>query len=131
MTQMMLRALEHSIQKNGPEIKKIIAMEEMAELTQQISKDLRGQLDRDHLIEEYADVMICMQMLKLIHHMSDGEINAVIEAKIGRQMQRDGITLPELASGCDGCEWQDPTQDQCFDGHLQSVGCKEWDGEQD
>lgn len=81
--------LAESIRLNGKEIKEIITMEELAELSQQVSKDLRGKLDRGHLIEEMADVYICLQMLKLIHEINDNDIQDWIDYKIDRQIRRD------------------------------------------
>lgn len=51
------KAVEH----HGIETTGIICMEEMAELQQQISKYLRGCGDRLCLLEEMADVYICLK----------------------------------------------------------------------
>lgn len=49
----------------GQAIQKVVAMEEMAELTQAISKSLRG---KDHNVEEeIADVEIMVTQLKLMY----------------------------------------------------------------
>ena len=41
----------------------IIAMEELAELQQAISKGLRGKLNYDNITEEIADVQICLNWI--------------------------------------------------------------------
>lgn len=49
----------------------IIAMEELAELQQAISKGLRGKLDNDNLHEEVADVLIILEWVKHYFKMND------------------------------------------------------------
>lgn len=62
----------------------VIAMEELNELGQQISKVLRGKLDKNHLIEEVADVIIALQYVKQICNISETEIDNAIQYKIKR-----------------------------------------------
>ncbi len=85
--------LASSIKINGEQKKKIICMEEPAELIQAVSKDIRGRLDRDNLVEEMADVMICLEMLKIMHHVKDEELQKWIDHKIDRQMERDKAVI--------------------------------------
>lgn len=87
--------LASSIKINGEQKKKIICMEEPAELIQAVSKDIRGRLDRDNMIEEMADVMICLEMLKIMHHVKDEELQKWIDYKIDRQMERDKAVMEE------------------------------------
>ena len=89
MLSIFKNAMKKSIELYGKTIKEVICMEELAELQQQVSKDIRGQLDRDHLIEEFGDVVICLEWLKIIHNISDEEINQWIKRKMIRQYQRD------------------------------------------
>jgi hypothetical protein len=40
---------------------------------------------------------------------------------------RDYIVDPqesEMHPDCKECEWKDPSQAQCYDGHIQRIGCK-------
>ena len=62
----------------------VIAMEELNELGQQISKVLRGKLDKSHLTEEVADVIIALQYVKQICNISETEIDNAIQYKIKR-----------------------------------------------
>lgn len=62
----------------------IIVMEELAELSQQVSKTLRGQEDRMHLLEELADVYIGNEFVKSICGFSDNEIAKAINVKLDR-----------------------------------------------
>lgn len=54
----------------------IIAMEELAELQQAISKGLRGKLDRDNLAEEIADVLIVIDWIAEKFEISLAEVEA-------------------------------------------------------
>lgn len=62
----------------------IIVMEELAELSQQVSKTLRGQEDRMHLLEELADVYIGNEFVKNVCGFSDDEIAKAINVKLNR-----------------------------------------------
>ena len=66
----------------------IIDMEEMAELTQEISKHIRGKGERYSLIEEMADVQICLYHLQNLYNISDESLNRAVNVKIQRCAQR-------------------------------------------
>ena len=53
----------------------IIAMEELAELQQALSKFLRKIPNMDNLHEEYADVLICLEWIKQYCQLDDEEID--------------------------------------------------------
>ncbi len=78
-----------SINIHGQNLKETIAIEEMSELIKEICKDQRGELRRDNLVEEFADVMICMRMLSLIHDIKPEEVQRWIDNKVARQKRRD------------------------------------------
>lgn len=82
-------SLARSIRHSGSFIKHVVCMEELAELQQAVSKFIRGKGDRDNLIEEIADVIICIENIKILHFISDTEINEQISYKIDRQIQRE------------------------------------------
>lgn len=63
-------------------------MEECAEIIQTISKAKRGKINRDNMIEEIADVLICIEMLKQMYMISDEKINKWIEKKQEREVKR-------------------------------------------
>lgn len=48
-----------------------VCMEEMAELTKELSKNLRGQDNTAHIAEEIADVEIMLEQLKLMFSIRD------------------------------------------------------------
>ena len=51
----------------GVESQMVMAIEEMAELTQQLTKGLRGQGTLDKLSEEIADVEIMLEQLRVMN----------------------------------------------------------------
>lgn len=88
--------IQKLIDKNGIQIQSNIAMEECAELIQAISKCLRSKeivpmTVREHLIEEMADVQICLEQLQVMFHISDTEILCWKEAKENRLLTREGL----------------------------------------
>lgn len=83
------------IQHYGVENQSTVCMEECAELIQAISKAKRGKINRDNMIEEIADVLICIEMLKQMYMISDEKINKWIEKKQARETER--ISQHELS----------------------------------
>lgn len=77
-----------SIQHYGKNNQSTVCMEECAELIQAISKAKRGKINRDNMIEEIADVLICIEMLKQMYMISDEKINKWIEKKQAREVKR-------------------------------------------
>lgn len=77
-----------SIQHYGQDNQSTVCMEECAELIQAISKAKRGKIDRNNMEEEIADVLICVEMLKLMYMISDEKINKWIEKKQAREAER-------------------------------------------
>lgn len=79
-------------------------IEEMAELTQAINKYWRKQLscgsfpypleknskEEKAIIEEMADVEICISQLKYLLCIKDTDIDHIIEQKLNRQLERIG-----------------------------------------
>lgn len=82
---------ERAIALYGGESQSMAAMEECAELAQAISKCIREPHDeeaRKHLVEEMADVLICLQQLKSIYEVSDLELDFWTASKLGRLERR-------------------------------------------
>lgn len=72
-----------------------IAQEECAELIQAISKIARGKNNpdgyfelKDHLVEEMADVIVCINQLQQMFDISDKQLEMEINVKINRQLKR-------------------------------------------
>lgn len=83
--------------KNGM-IQEVIWIEELGELQHEITKSLRGMLNKEHLIEELADVLICLEQLKIKYNISDEELQKWIDYKYNRNCKRQeqtrGMTRP-------------------------------------
>lgn len=93
---MRQKLIEKVIDKNGITNQLFIAVEECAELQQAISKCYRNKElipteVRENLIEEMADVQICLEQLQVIFHISDTEILCWKEAKENRLKNRENL----------------------------------------
>ena len=62
----------------------IITIEELNELSQQITKVLRGKYDKVHLLEEFVDVFLTLGSLKEVLNISDKEIRIASSVKYYR-----------------------------------------------
>ena len=85
--------IARSIDHYGEEIQATVCMEECAELIQAISKMIRrndelSEEDYDHLEEEVADVLICIETLKQIYSIPDLNIKEWIERTQKRMINR-------------------------------------------
>ena len=80
--------IAESILHYGKNNQSTVCMEECAELIQAISKAKRGKINRDNMIEEIADVLICIELLKQMYMISDEKINKWIEKKQAREAER-------------------------------------------
>lgn len=76
--------LKTVIAQNGSILQMIIAMEEMSELTKELSKSIRGFNNRDAVLEEVADVYIMLMQIEIIHGIEMNELVAMIEKKLER-----------------------------------------------
>lgn len=90
---MRKEVIEKAINKYGLLTQSVVAMEECAELAQAVSKCIRAKdfiptNEHENLCEEMADVLICIEMLKIMYHVSEEEVNDWIEAKVNRLEKR-------------------------------------------
>ena len=84
----------------GEDAQALVHMEECAELIQAISKmqrirkeclageDIDDSDAYSNLVEEMADVLICMEQLKEIYCISDSELRMMVDKKTVRQEAR-------------------------------------------
>lgn len=77
--------ISNSIKSCNWKTKCTIAMEEFAELQQEVSKQIRGCDDRFGLLEEMADAYICLEFLKSIFHISESDVLRAIDVKLKRE----------------------------------------------
>ena len=80
--------VKKSIEHYGKDVQSTVCMEECSELIQAISKEKRGKSDKDHLAEEMADVIICIEMLKQIYNITEDEIYSWVINKQERIIKR-------------------------------------------
>lgn len=79
-----LKVMEKAIDTFGEGMQKIVAMEELAELQQALSKDIRG---KEHNVEEeIADVYIMLWQLGIMYDKK--KIDECIDKKIDRLDKR-------------------------------------------
>ena len=88
--------IQKLIKKNGIRYQSGIAQEECAELIQAISKCLRSKevipiKERMNLIEEMADVLICIQQMQIMYHVTDEELHAMKQNKEKRLIEREEL----------------------------------------
>lgn len=96
---METKDIQNIIKKNGIQRQCIVAMEECSELQKAISKALRyehgdrfvADNQRENLIEEIADVLICIDQLKFMFSIEQSEIEDMKESKEKRTLERNGI----------------------------------------
>lgn len=92
------RVNDETMDRYGIERQSLVAMEELAELQKAISKLVRNSEEktkslefkglRHNLIEEMADVIICMDQLKEYYNINHAEIQSLIASKQERQAKR-------------------------------------------
>lgn len=80
--------INESIKKYGIGMQTVVCMEELAELIKELSKILRGKKNQENLIEELADVYICLETIKQINIVDDNKLQCEIYRKQERQRKR-------------------------------------------
>lgn len=66
----------------------LIAMEELAELSQELSKQLRGQGNRVGILEEMADVAVATRYARRVLGITDEELNQAICVKLDEALDK-------------------------------------------
>ena len=62
---------EKALAKFGCEMQSTVAIEEMSEVIKEITKMLRGEMDREHMAEEIADARIMMEQMCQMLNIND------------------------------------------------------------
>lgn len=98
MHELDARINNETMDRYGIERQSLVAMEELSELQKAISKLVRNPEDktkplefkglRHNLIEEMADVIICMDQLKEYYKIKASDIQTIIDSKQARQRRR-------------------------------------------
>ena len=92
------KIIDETMDRYGIEKQSLVAMEELAELQKAISKLVRNPEERtkpleykglkNNLIEEMADVLICMDQLIEFYNVQRCDVQDIIQAKQERQAKR-------------------------------------------
>ncbi len=78
---------KRAVEQYGKQPQIIMAMEEMSELIQSLSKSIRGKENVDNIAEEIADVEIMLMQLKMIFHC-ETRVNSIKSDKTYRLEER-------------------------------------------
>lgn len=62
---------EKALQLWGCKAQATVAIEEMSEVIKEVTKMLRGELDREHMAEEIADATIMLEQLRQMLNIND------------------------------------------------------------
>ena len=87
MTAWETAVCKRAVDAYGKEHQLIICMEEMAELTKELTKNLRGRRNLQDISEEVADVEIMLEQVKVIFDLKE-EVFEDKEAKLLRLQKR-------------------------------------------
>lgn len=79
--------LHSAVEQFGEVPQLVMTMEETSELTQALSKYLRGNDNQDNIAEEMADVYIMLRQLEIIFK-NENLVESYIEKKIKRLSER-------------------------------------------
>lgn len=83
-----MQYIETLIKSKSDYINKTIIMEECSELIKEVSKSVRDCKNKKELTEEMVDVIISLQMLMKMEHITQEEINREYNRKMKRNLLR-------------------------------------------
>lgn len=72
------------INRYGEEKQLIVAIEELSELTKELTKILRGKGNKTRLVEEIADCYICLEQIRIIKKITNNELKNEKAKKLSR-----------------------------------------------
>lgn len=81
--------IDYVLSENGNNHQIYKAVEEMSELAVEFMHSMDMKLDRSHLVEEFADVVLMLKQMKKVFHITDEEIYQNIHYKIQRYLDRE------------------------------------------
>lgn len=65
----------------------VVAIEELGELQKELTKYLRGKCNKEHLTEEFADVIIVLENIARYFNINMNEVQTNMDYKLYRFMQ--------------------------------------------
>ena len=78
------RIVRRDIKRLGETMCNIIAMEELSELSKEISKELRGKGDNTNILEELADVQLGIYYVQEICKINNEDLHKAMNVKMKR-----------------------------------------------
>lgn len=72
----------------GADYQTTVCMEECGELIQAIAKMKRGKNVYSNLVEEMADVLISIELLKQIYHVDENDLKGWVDFKVNRNYEK-------------------------------------------
>lgn len=72
----------------GHESQKMMLLEEMSELQKEICKDMRYDPDLEAITEEVADVLIMLEQIQMMYHITETKLHEITNRKLHRQLRR-------------------------------------------
>lgn len=104
---------EQMVEKYGDE-QIVVAIEELSELTKELCKALRGQVNTQNIIEELADCRIVLEEMQHLFNITDKQLSNQIFIKLQRTKER--YLEPEMSLYerlCVGCEREAWCHEHC------------------
>ena len=80
--------MKRAIEQHGTTMQTVVAMEELAELTQELSKQIRGEGSRAGLYSEIVDVYIMLSQIEIIYDIKKELVESDIDYKLDRLSER-------------------------------------------
>lgn len=84
----MQNVIKRALATYGTTYQLVVAIEELSELQKEITKTIRDISNKEHLIEELADVEIVLEELKMILNINQEEVDTIKSQKIKRLENR-------------------------------------------
>lgn len=86
-------SIDEIIKLSTPIAQKTVAIEELSELIKELTKDLRGQENKEHIFEEVCDVILMIYQLLIIYDLNDEDIKEKIQQQISQKVERTLVRL--------------------------------------
>lgn len=99
MIRISKEVVNEAIEVLGQDETLVLTMEECSELQKECSKVFRNKGNRENLIEEIGDVLICVRYLTETFNISDEEIQENIDLKMYRTKKRINNNTLTLRGG--------------------------------
>lgn len=80
----MMDTCRMAVRKYGRNMQTIVAIEEMSELTKELTKNMRGKNNTAAIVEELADVTIMLQQIMIMYDIQNSEVFDKMKEKIDR-----------------------------------------------